>query len=244
MDNALKVARSLGKVAAVIRLLRNKDHATQLLDETFCVSSSNRRNESEVVLENARTIEQSALHRCIHLIDAGIGQIADQNPYALALITRGHMESVAQLGYFCHQVSAFLSQSISIGDLREKLYAGLMGFAHKEMPDSPKPIQVMKCMDKADVFFARLTESKEVGGLRDDYELVSNYCHPNFLSFQLMMPGAIDQDYSSSKGRVLTKQNSYLISSLSISTDRQRLFSERFVDLRKQLQNKLAQGNC
>jgi len=236
------IARGLGKGDEFDEILDNKEYAKRFLNDDFCLNKLRRRNEAEIVISNAKTIEQSVTHRCIYLIDAAITQIEDQNSYALALILRGHMESVALMGYFCHQLNALINGSVSMSSVREKLFSAMMGSSHGDIPNAPCPINVLKCIDRSDLVLARLAKKKGSAILRDEYEWISNFCHPNFLSFQIMIPEAIHGNYASAKEKTLAEPNTYLISSLRQSTRVQRLFSDHFLELRERTAKKITQA--
>ncbi|CAN7517301.1 hypothetical protein [Brucella pseudogrignonensis] len=134
---------------------------------------------------NLDVLRQGLLHRTISLA-YGIGLLSGAGSvHGIALCLRGQLEATAQLGYVCHRLVALVNKKISFDDFHDGLANMLMSASHNLFTDAPKPLNVMTCFDKADMFLEKqyaVEKRDKMGVLRDFYDWLSDYCHPNFLS--------------------------------------------------------------
>jgi hypothetical protein len=131
---------------------------------------------------NLQILIQGLLHRSISLLQAVSPMIERANVYGLGLICRGHIESTAQLGYFCDQLTALKNRNITFDHFHERLACALMGAAHPIFKDAPKPLNVMTYIEKADRHLTRFHKLAHEELINDCYSWLSDLCHPNFLS--------------------------------------------------------------
>lgn len=130
---------------------------------------------------NFQILTQGLLHRSINLIRT-IPDLLDQaNVYGLALLTRGNLEGLAQLGYFCNRLTSLQDKKITFEVFYEQLANTLMSVSHPSLPQAPKPLHIMDCIRKSDQYLKRKDDNNEEV-IMDSYEWLSNYCHPNFMS--------------------------------------------------------------
>jgi len=138
----------------------------------------------------SRVCQQALLHRALYLFEGSLIALSAKNVYALALCVRGHYEGTAALGYLHKRIMSYIEGSITINDLDRDVYAHVLGSRDKKMAvaDAPDPKTIMSQLDYADkVVYARLFHSqgnlKTV--LRDGYEFLSEFAHPNFHSYSV-----------------------------------------------------------
>lgn len=105
----------------------------------------------------------------------------------MVLAIRGHYEATAVLGFFCDKILAFENGTVTLKEFHDALYEATMSAKHEFLSDAPDPAGILKCCDRADrfirnVMFAGRDVPKDKAILRDNYEYLSEYAHPNYLS--------------------------------------------------------------
>lgn len=132
---------------------------------------------------NILVLRQGLLHRALNLARATNLLVADGNVHAIALCIRGMLEANAQLGYFCNRLTSLTKDNITFEHFHKGLANTLLAASHPSFEHAPRPINVLTCFEKADRHFEdELGGEKGRGMLRDAYDWLSDYCHPNFLS--------------------------------------------------------------
>ena len=59
----------------------------------------------------------------------------------------------------------------------------VFGANHPQFTKAPKPLNILTCIDRADKYLdAHCFRGKTTGMLRDGYDWLSEFAHPNFLS--------------------------------------------------------------
>jgi hypothetical protein len=137
------------------------------------------------VESNCKTIQQVLLHRAIHLFRGSFEALSQRNVYSMALCIRGHFEGTAAMGYLHSRIMSFIGGTIGLNDFDQSVYSQMLGCRHKSLSKALDPKNIMTQLEYADKvvdkhFFKRPTES--CGILRDDYEYLSEFAHPNFHS--------------------------------------------------------------
>jgi hypothetical protein len=90
------------------------------------------------------------------------------------VLTRGAVETSATLWYLCGKVSDAIVAK-TVGDIDDYLMKLLMG-SRTELA-MPQALNVLKFVDHVD---------KEVGGFRHQYDVLSEYAHPNWAGTSLL----------------------------------------------------------
>ena len=171
-------------------------------------------------------IRQVYLHRAIKLFEGSYDALLKDNVYLMALAIRGHLETTAALGYLHNRLSSFKKGNISLEVLAKDMASLIMGTGDEDLPtegyeDVSKPKNVMMMLDYVDKSF-----SKQIGGttkehefLRDSYQHLCEFSHPNFHSNK--MGYEIDKErkvFVIMHDKGLPKESFFIIGYLSIST--------------------------
>lgn len=134
---------------------------------------------------NLEILRQGLLHRTLCLAKAVNTLVPEGNVHAIALSIRGQLEATAQLGYFCHRLTALAKRRVTFDDFHYGLAQTLLAASSGSLTHAFEPTNVLTYFDKADRHFERELGGKEAGAaglLRESYDWMSDYCHPNFLS--------------------------------------------------------------
>ena len=135
---------------------------------------------------NCKVYNQALLHRAILLFEATLRALSDRNVYAIALCIRGHYETTAALGYIHKRCMDFLDQKRSLDEFNHDTFVQMLSWKEpSKPPQSPDPIQILNQLDDADkIVYNNLLKPhgnyKQM--LRDNYEFLCNFAHPNFYS--------------------------------------------------------------
>jgi len=108
--------------------------------------------------------------------------LLENNIYGLALIVRGHYEATAVLGYFCHRLESLAAGKISFEDFEWNIADAVMGAKHPQFAKARPPLNILNCFEKADKYLDKHVFEAKKGMLRDGYDWLSEFVHPNFLS--------------------------------------------------------------
>ena len=90
------------------------------------------------------------------------------------LLTRASVETCAGLWYLSAKIEAAVDQK-TVGDIGEQLGRLLLG--SKRDPNMPDPINVLTFVDRVE---------KDFEGFREQYDMLSEYAHPNWSSTQFL----------------------------------------------------------
>jgi hypothetical protein len=135
---------------------------------------------------NCLVCQQSLLHRAVRLFEGALYVLQDKNIYALALCVRAHFETTAAMGYLHRRLTSFIKGHITFSVFYGDVATALLGCRHKSVTYKRDPKSVMSQLDEADKFVDRELLARHGdrcrGFLRDDYEFLSEFCHPNFHS--------------------------------------------------------------
>lgn len=144
---------------------------------------------------NALVYRQVLLHRSIRLFEGSVRAAVDENLYSMALNVRGHFETTASLGYLHRRLQSLKRGDISPETLDRDLCVQLLGVHHESVPQAPDPKNILSLLEHAD----KSVNISVLGGttkqyyiLKDSYEYLCEFCHPNFHSNSV----AVDLDKS------------------------------------------------
>jgi hypothetical protein len=131
---------------------------------------------------NCFVLQQALLHRAERL-QAGAGtMLLENNIYGLALVVRGHYEATAVLGYFCNRLESLKAGNITFDDFAWNVAYEVLGAKHPQFAKAPNPPNILTCIEKADKYLDTHCFKKKTGMLLDNYDWLSDFAHPNFLS--------------------------------------------------------------
>ena len=129
---------------------------------------------------NCRVVQQVQLHRTERLI-VGIGNmLLENNVYGLALSVRGHYEATAVLGYICDRLRSLKAKQIEFDNFALNVACVVLGAKHPQFPKAPNPPNILECIAKADRYLDSHLFKEKKGMLRDSYDWLSEFVHPNF----------------------------------------------------------------
>lgn len=151
--------------------------------------------EPKRIRANGLVYRQALLHRSIHLFEGSVRAAVDENLYSMALNVRGHFETTASLGYLHRRLQSLKRRDISLETLDRDLCVQLLGVRHESVPQAPDPKNILSLFEHADksVNISVLgATTNQHGILKDSYEYLCEFCHPNFHSNSV----AIDLDKS------------------------------------------------
>jgi hypothetical protein len=131
---------------------------------------------------NCGLLAQALLHRAEHLLVSSGTALIDKNPYALALLVRGHVEATAVLGYFCHRVRSLARGNITFEQFSEALQNTVMGGKHDLFAKTGVPKSIVTMIENADKFIDTELPQTKTRMLQEGYAWLSEFAHPNFLS--------------------------------------------------------------
>lgn len=189
----------------------------------------------KVVLNNLEWLRQGILHRALSLTKATSVLASVGHVHAIALCTRGQLECTAQLGYLCRRTAAYVGGAVSAKEMARLLGEMLIAASHHTFAGSPKPTNVMTYFDKADLHLGPLMKGKQPipNMLRDQYDWLSDFCHPNFQSAALSTTLDVEaHTVTFHHGAPLSERDAKLFTNLAISLG---AFLMLWDDLEKQL---------
>ena len=131
---------------------------------------------------NCQVLQQALLHRAERLLAGAGAMLLEDNIYGLALIARGHYEATAVLRYLCNRLESLKAGKISFDDFALKIAYTILGAKHPQFAQAPKPPHILTCIEKADKYLDTNFFKEKKGMLRSNYEWLSEFAHPNFLS--------------------------------------------------------------
>lgn len=141
-------------------------------------------SERDRALKNILIARQAMLHRAERLHHSCGSMVADENPYGLALLIRGQIEATAVLGFICDLLWCLEKRTIPFDAFHLRIASLVVGARHTFFSSAPKPTSILTVIEKADRHLKREGVS-EKGILLDCYEWLSEYAHPNFISFSM-----------------------------------------------------------
>jgi hypothetical protein len=107
---------------------------------------------------------------------------ASKNIYGLALVVRGHIETVALLGYFARRLESLHRGNIDFGLFEEDIANGLMGAKDDIFDKAKAPVNILTCIEQADKHLDSELFGEKRGMLKNIYAWMSEFAHPNFCS--------------------------------------------------------------
>lgn len=199
--------------------------------ERFCSKLVSQKQKPRRLLgHNASTLLQKLLTRSIYLFEGFIRSFDDGNATIGFLAVRSHYETTGALACLLKWLQKFYNKKCTYDELDKTIYRLFLGgrvFPDKTIPKfshAPDSINVLSLIDDVDTLY------KQMGGtldkpFRQNYEYLSEYCHPNFLgvsqgSTAIMPQGVYEFQYPPLiKSSQATELLSYLCISVSMFID-------------------------
>jgi hypothetical protein len=131
---------------------------------------------------NCDLLKQVLVHRAEQLMTGTSTMLTDKNLYGLALIVRGHIETLAVLGYFTRRLDSLTKGNITFEQFEQDIANGLLGAKHDFFDKAGAPVNILTCVEHTDKYLdAELfKEKKEM--VQDLYGWLCEFAHPNFCS--------------------------------------------------------------
>ena len=131
---------------------------------------------------NCDLLKQVLVHRAEQLMTGTGAMLTQKNLYGLALIVRGHIETLAVLGYFTRRLDSLTKDNITFEQFEQDIANGLLGAKHDLFDKAGAPVNILTCVEHSDKYLdAELfQEKKEM--VQDLYGWLSEFAHPNFCS--------------------------------------------------------------
>lgn len=164
-----KLAAEVSKAAAA--------HDSRKISELRWPSTRPKR----LIGQNGIIIIHQLLRRSIALCDSTSTALDDENILTLALTVRAHFETTGVMALMKKKLETFYAEKLSFESIDEFLKSAMLGSRYIEHDTEivPKPVQAMNGIDSVDEFF-KLLGITPVAQFRKQYDLLSEYCHPNF----------------------------------------------------------------
>lgn len=108
--------------------------------------------------------------------------LEESNIYGLGLLVRAQYETTGNLGHLCQKLSSLNSGFINFSTFAHDIGNAIVGARHPAFKSAPNPPNILTCIDNADKYLSRYLFKEKKDILRDSYEWLSDFAHPNFLS--------------------------------------------------------------
>jgi hypothetical protein len=94
------------------------------------------------------------------------------------------IETAGIMGFFSAKLEALANGRIAFGDVEKSIWLALMGAKHELFSKADSPINILTCIERADIYLDTHAFKEKQRMLRDTYDWLSEYAHPNFMSNQ------------------------------------------------------------
>jgi len=131
---------------------------------------------------NCDLLKQVLIHRAVQMMSGTGTMLTQKNLHGLALIVRGHIETLAVIGYFTRRLDSLHKGNITFEQFQQDIANGLVGAKHDLFDKASAPVNILTCVQHIDKYVdAELfKEKKEM--VEDLYGWLSEFAHPNFCS--------------------------------------------------------------
>ena len=138
---------------------------------------------------------QVLLHRAISLFEGSVQAAIDENAYVMILAVRATFETTAALGYLHNRLSSLAAGNLEATQVDEDIMTQILGTKDTYIPQAMPPKHILSMLKYADVSVSKKIldeQAKEHTILRESYDFLCEFAHPNFHSNKL----AFDLDKS------------------------------------------------
>ena len=146
---------------------------------TFTVHDKERR-----LGQNVAKLLCNLLHRSQYLFDGSIHALRGAQVLSAYLTVRAHMETTGCIQFVMLQLCKYYDNTLDAAAINNIVFHQFLGgrtFPDRgKHPDAPDAVQILKCVDSVD----KAVELKQLNpkiNFREIYDMLSEYCHPNFL---------------------------------------------------------------
>ncbi|MCX7007022.1 MAG: hypothetical protein NTY53_07200 [Kiritimatiellaeota bacterium] len=133
---------------------------------------------------NTAKLLHNLLHRSRDLFDGSVHALLGSQVLSTYLTVRAHMETTGCIQYLRIQLYKYYDKAIDLDAFNDIVYRQFLGgriFPDRTRhPDAPDAVQILNCIDSVN----KATELKRINreiDFREIYDMLSEYCHPNFL---------------------------------------------------------------
>lgn len=136
----------------------------------------------------ALAYRQVILRRAIALFDGSLHALFEKNPYSMVVAIRAFFETTAALGYLHSRLASFAAGTVAASQVDADIMAQILGTKDPSISRAMPPKQIMKMLDYADRSINRSiigSRAEEHAMLRESYDHLSEFAHPNFHSNKL-----------------------------------------------------------
>ncbi len=148
-------------------------------------TAASRKEHAMLILEALRYI---CLLRSHSLYTGALSALGDDNPFAMVILIRAHVETTAVLGSACRKAILCNTGKMDETEADEKLFNLLFGTRDEALKigGAPQMVNILTLIGDADKAFNMILPSEDqrsdFSHLRDTYDHLSEYAHPNFHS--------------------------------------------------------------
>ena len=127
--------------------------------------------------------------------------------------------ATAVLGYLCNRLESFTATNIDFAKFAHNVVCAFLGVKHPDhFSKALDPPNILKCIEKADIYLSSHFTAYEKGCLRDTYDWLSEFAHANFLSHSSAFTvDAVNRRFVFRHGSELQERDFDLIVYLEIS---------------------------
>ena len=132
---------------------------------------------------NAIRFIQLLLHRSKTLMLGSVNSLNNNNVLSSILSVRAHYETTGSIVFFRKRLSSYYSGTIDFTRIDEDLFRLSLGATTINIPEVPKPIQVLNLIDSTDDYLKKNILKDKMPDdkmFRSLYEDLCDFCHPNY----------------------------------------------------------------
>lgn len=131
---------------------------------------------------NCDLLKQVLIHRAGQLMKSADVLLYQKNLHGLALVIRGHIETLAVIGYFTRRLDSLQKDNITFEQFQTDIANGLMGAKHSLFDKANAPVNILTCVEHTDKYLHAEVFGEKKKMVEDLYTWLSEFAHPNFCS--------------------------------------------------------------
>jgi len=131
---------------------------------------------------------QVLLRRAIALFEGSLHALLEENPYLMIVAIRAFFETAAALGYLHNRLASLAAGTLEASRVDEDIMTQILGTKDPNISEAMLPKQIMSMLDYADRSISKSImggKATEHAMLRESYDHLSEFAHPNFHSNSL-----------------------------------------------------------
>ncbi len=133
----------------------------------------------------ALAYRQVLLRRAIALFEGSLVALLKKNPYSMVVSIRAFFETAAALGYLHSRLASLAAGTLEASKVDADIMALILGTKAPDISRAMPPKQIMSMLDHADRAISKSImggAAEEHAMLRESYDHLSEFAHPNFHS--------------------------------------------------------------